>query len=81
MSRIAEMAETTMKEKAGAARLFDLKLNYVGEDSNTDELTATAGIVHAGRRTIVAECRIETADGRLVATASATFAVPQEQED
>ena len=81
MSRIADLAETAMAEKAGAGRIFDLKLNYVGEDPGKDELIATAGIVHAGRRTIVIECRIETADGRLVATASATFAVPQEQED
>jgi acyl-coenzyme A thioesterase PaaI-like protein len=37
-------------------------------------------VIHAGRRTIVTECRIEGNDGRLVATASATFAVTREKE-
>ena len=81
MSRIAELAERAMADRVGAARIFDLKLNYLAEARGAEELTATAGIVHAGRRTIVTECRIEAADGRLIATASATFAVTEEQED
>jgi acyl-coenzyme A thioesterase PaaI-like protein len=32
-------------------------------------------VLHAGRRTGVAECRVEGEDGRLVATATATFIV------
>jgi uncharacterized protein (TIGR00369 family) len=78
---IAELAEAAMAEKARGGRIFDLKLSYVAEAAASGELTATAGIVHAGRRTIVTECRIEAPDGRLIATASATFAVSRDQEN
>jgi acyl-coenzyme A thioesterase PaaI-like protein len=37
-------------------------------------------VIHAGRRTVVAECRVEGMDGKLVATGSATFAVTREKE-
>ena len=81
MNRIADLAERTMADRAGAARIFDLKLNYMEGSGGEEELSATAGIVHEGRRTIVTECRIEAADGRLVATASATFVRVEELED
>jgi len=79
--RIADLAERAMAEQARGGVIFDLKLNYITEAADVQELKASAGVVHAGRRTIVAECRIEAPDGRLVATASATFAVPQDQEN
>ncbi|HET7339612.1 MAG TPA: PaaI family thioesterase [Candidatus Dormibacteraeota bacterium] len=75
MSRVSELAEEAMQREAGDARIFDLKVNYVSAGDAVDELKASSRIVHAGRRTIVAECRIEAADGRLIATASGTFAV------
>jgi acyl-coenzyme A thioesterase PaaI-like protein len=46
-----------------------------------ERLRAPAKVLHAGRRTAVGECRIESGDGRLVATATASFIVmlPREQ--
>ena len=80
MSRVSELAERSMQREAGEAAMFDLKVNYITTDHSADELTATSRIVHAGRRTIATECRIETAGGRLVATASGTFAVSTDRE-
>jgi len=62
------------------AMSFDLKLNFINAARIGETLRATAHVIHAGRRTIVAECRVEGKDGRLVATASATFAVSREKE-
>jgi acyl-coenzyme A thioesterase PaaI-like protein len=76
--KIAELAETAMAQKAGQGRIFDLKLSYISDFEPGERLTALADIVHAGRRTVVTECRIE-AGGRLVATASATFAITREK--
>ena len=82
MSRVSELAETSMQRQAGeGAAMFDLKLNYISSPDGAEEMRAVSRIVHAGRRTIVTECRIETTDGRLVATASGTFAVSTEQEN
>ena len=75
---IAELAESAMARKAGRGRIFDLKLSYISDFDPAERLTAVAGVVHAGRRTVVTECRIE-AGGRLVATASATFAITSEE--
>jgi uncharacterized protein (TIGR00369 family) len=52
---------------------FDLKLNFVSMGRIGESLTAVARVLHSGRRTGVAECRVEGEDGRLVATATATF--------
>jgi uncharacterized protein (TIGR00369 family) len=62
------------------AMSFDLKLNFINAARIGETLRATAHVIHAGRRTIVAECRVEGKDRRLVATASATFAVTREKE-
>jgi uncharacterized protein (TIGR00369 family) len=59
---------------------FDLKLNFINAAKIGETLRATGHVIHAGRRTVVAECRIEGKDGRLVATASGTFAVTREKE-
>ncbi len=81
MSRVAELAESAMKSQAGGAEIFDLKVNYISPSGSDEQLTAAARVVHAGRRTVVTECRIDAPDGRLVATASATFAVMREKEN
>jgi len=62
------------------AMSFDLKLNFINAAKVGETLRATGHVIHAGRRTAVAECRVEGSDGRLVATASATFAVTREKE-
>jgi uncharacterized protein (TIGR00369 family) len=45
-----------------------------------ETLQATATVIHAGRRTVVAECRVEGPGGKLVATATGTFAVTRDKE-
>ena len=62
------------------AMSFDLKLNFINAAKVGETLRATGHVIHAGRRTAVAECRVEGGDGRLVATASATFAVTRDTE-
>jgi uncharacterized protein (TIGR00369 family) len=70
----------TLKPAVIRAMSFDLKLNFINAAKVGEDLRATGHVIHAGRRTVVAECRVEGADGRLVATASATFAVTREKE-
>ena len=79
MSKVADLAEKAMAELASGAQLFDLKVNYISEVGPDEALTASADIVHAGRRTVVTWCRIVSGP-RLVATASATFAVTRVEE-
>jgi uncharacterized protein (TIGR00369 family) len=62
------------------AMSFDLKLNFISAAKIGETLRATGHVIHAGRRTIVTECRIEGKGGRLIATASATFAATREKE-
>jgi len=80
VSRVAELAETAMTTEAAGAEIFDLKVNYISHSGADEQLTATARVVHAGRRTVVTECRIDAPGGRLVATASATFAITRDKE-
>ena len=54
---------------------FDLKLSFVAPGRIGERLTAVGRVLHSGRRTGVAECRVEGQDSRLVATATATFIV------
>ncbi len=70
----------TIKPGVSRAASFDLKLNFIAAAKIGETLRATAKVVHAGRRTVVAECRVEGKDRRLVATASATFAITREKE-
>jgi uncharacterized protein (TIGR00369 family) len=81
VSRVAELAERAMRSEAGGADIFDLKVNYISHSGSDEQLTATARVVHSGRRTVVTDCRIDAPGGRLVATASATFAVTGEKEN
>ncbi len=70
----------TIKPGVVRAMSFDLKLNFITAAKIGETLRARALVVHAGRRTVVTECRVEGPDGKLVATASATFAVTREKE-
>ena len=54
---------------------FDLKLNFISTGRIGERLRAVARVLHSGRRTGVTECRVEGQDGRLVATATATFII------
>jgi uncharacterized protein (TIGR00369 family) len=70
----------TLKPGVTRAMSFDLKVNFISAAKIGETLRATGSVIHAGRRTAVTECRVEGADQRLVATASATFAVTREKE-
>jgi uncharacterized protein (TIGR00369 family) len=70
----------TVKPGVVRAMSFDLKVNFINAAQIGETLRATGRVVHAGRRTMVATCRIEGKEGRLVATASGTFAVTREKE-
>jgi uncharacterized protein (TIGR00369 family) len=69
----------TLKPGVARAMSFDLKLSFIAAARVGETLRATGRVVHAGRRTMVAECRVEGPGGRLVATASGTFAVTREK--
>ena len=70
----------TLRPGVARAMSFDLKLNFINAAKIGENLRATGHVVHAGRRTVVTECRVEGRDGRLVATASATFVVTRQKE-
>lgn len=53
---------------------FDLKVTFIRAARAGSVLQARAHLLHRGRRTGVADCRIEDERGRLIATATATFA-------
>ena len=69
----------TLKPGVVRAMSFDLKLNFIAAARVGETLRATGHVIHAGRRTMVAECRVEGPGSRLVATASGTFAVTREK--
>ena len=71
----------TLVPGVARAMSFDLKLSFIAAAKVGETLRATGRVIHAGRRTMVAECRVEGPGGRLVATASGTFAVTREKED
>ena len=70
----------TLKPGVMRAMSFDLKLTFISVAKVGETLRATGHVVHAGRRTAVTECRVEGPDGRLVATASGTFAITRNKE-
>ena len=70
----------TLNPAVTRAMSFDLKLSFINAAKIGEKLRATGHVIHGGRRTVVAECRVEGNDGRIVATASATFAVAREKE-
>ena len=71
----------TLRPGVVRAMSFDLKLSFIAAAKVGETLRATGRVIHAGRRTVVAECRVEGPGGRLVATASGTFAVTREKEN
>jgi len=70
----------TIKPAVVRSMSFDLKLSFISAAKVGETLRATGRVVHAGRRTAVTECRVEGAGGRLVATASGTFAITRGKE-
>jgi uncharacterized protein (TIGR00369 family) len=70
----------TLEPGATRAMSFDLKLSFITVATVGERLRAVGHVIHAGRHTAVAECRVEGTDGRLVATASATFAMTRGKE-
>lgn len=52
----------------------DLQVRFL-RPTKSGRLTATASVVRKGRRTMVLECEVRDAEGRLVAKASSTFLV------
>ena len=70
----------TLKPGVARAMSFDLKLSFISAAKIGEKLQAAGRVVHAGRRTAVTDCRVEGPGGRLVATASATFAITREKE-
>jgi len=70
----------TIKPGVTRSMSFDLKLSFINAAKVGERLRATGRVVHAGRRTAVTECRIQGPGGRLVATASGTFAITREKE-
>ena len=70
----------TIKPGVARSMSFDLKLSFIKAAKVGETLRATGRVVHAGRRTAVTECRVEGPGGRLVATASGTFAITREKE-
>lgn len=74
-------ALSTMLPEGEGHYSFDLKLNFIATARIGERLQAVARVLHAGRRTGVTECRVEGHDGRLVATATATFIVYLPNQD
>src|SRR6202158_4140476 len=70
----------TLKPGVVRAISFDLKLSFIGAAKIGEKLRATGRVLHAGRRTVVTDCRVEGSGGKLVATASGTFSVTREKE-
>jgi uncharacterized protein (TIGR00369 family) len=70
----------TIKPGVARAMSFDLKLSFISPAEVGESLRATGRVVHAGRRTAVAECTVEAPEGRLVARASGTFAITRNKE-
>jgi uncharacterized protein (TIGR00369 family) len=70
----------TIKPGVARAMSFDLKLSFISPATVGEPLRAMGRVVQAGRRTAVTECRIEAPEGRLVATASGTFAITRNKE-
>ena len=70
----------TIEPAVSRSMSFDLKLNFISAAKVGETLRAKGRVVHAGRRTAVTECRVEGPGGRLVATASGTFAITRKKE-
>ena len=79
---LALLADSAMGQAVSSAQAearrqasFDLKLSFIAPGRIGERLEAVATVLHSGRRTGVADCRVTGEDGRLVATATATFII------
>jgi acyl-CoA thioesterase len=70
----------TLKPAVVRTMSFDLKVSFINAARIGETLRAKGRVVHAGRRTVVTQCRVEGREGRLIATASGTFAVTRDKE-
>ena len=67
-------AMATVVPAGGRHSTFDLKMNFVSAVRAGEKVQATGKVLHHGRRTGVAECRVVCGE-RLVATATASFMI------
>ncbi|MEP7106157.1 MAG: PaaI family thioesterase [Chloroflexota bacterium] len=74
-------AITTRLAPGTRAFSFDLKVNFINLARPGDRLRASGRVIHAGRRTAVAECRVEGPGRRLVATSTASFSISPEGDE
>ncbi len=79
---IALLADSAMSRALGTVlpegerhASFDLKLSFIASARIGEALEAVAKVLHSGRRTGVAECRVAASGDRLVATGTATFII------
>lgn len=79
---LALLADSAMGQAVAGVRpagrrqaSFDLKLSFIDPGRMGERLEAVATVLHSGRRTAMADCRVTGEDGRLVATATATFII------
>jgi len=67
-------AMASVLPEGGRHSTFDLKMNFISSVRVGDKVRATGKVLHQGRRTGVAECRVVCGE-RLVATATASFII------
>ncbi|MGH7903230.1 MAG: PaaI family thioesterase [Candidatus Dormibacteraceae bacterium] len=76
-----ELAVDSALGPRSRASIFDLKLSFVAPAEVGARLRAVATVIHLGRRTAFAECRVEGTGGGVIATATGTFQVRAPVED
>jgi acyl-CoA thioesterase len=72
-SAMARAMATVLPENS-RHQTFDLKMSFISAVRPGEKVRAVAKVLHHGRRTGVAECRVECGE-RLVATATASFMI------
>ena len=76
-SAMARAMATAIPEGARQVS-FDLKVNFINAARPGERLRATGRVLHAGRRTGVAEARVEGPGRTLIATATGSFSISSE---
>ena len=71
----------TLGPEIKRALSFDLKMNFVHAAKVGETLRATGKVLHEGRRTVVLDCTVVSATGRLIATATATFLISRTEKE
>ena len=67
------LAASSIAPKDRLVVTAQLNVNFVRPAFPGERLVGTGEVLHAGQQTVVASGRLETSDGQLVATATATF--------